>query len=155
MPDGAHTDSSFGVSIAVSMAVSMARGQKGITDMARLVVAVVVVAMTLLTPMIALAQGGADCTFPGRGHGVGGTPGHDGSPGTFPGGGNGPCNGHGNGGTRGGSGGGLAGGGGSLGGGGTVGGGSGGGTISATASEPVMLLTLAAGLLLAGALRRR
>ena len=114
------------------------------------------VAITVFAPIAVFAQGATDCTFPGQGHGVGGTPGRDGSSGTFPGGGNtggifpgGPCNG--NGGSGGNGGGGTPGG--TVGGGGSTGGG--GGTIHATASEPTMILTLAAGLILAGALRRR
>ena len=136
---------------AVSLLYAMCRGRKGTKTMSRMLAALAVV-VTLFAPVVVFAQGATDCTFPGRGIGVGGTPGHDGSPGTLPGGGNtggifpgGPCNGNGGnggGGTPGGT----------VGGGGT---GGGGGTIHATASEPTMILTLAAGLILAGVLRRR
>jgi len=106
-----------------------------------MVVALAVV-VTLFAPAVVFAQGTTDCTFPGRGNGVGGTfPGGGNTGGTFPGG---PCNGNG------GNGGGAPGG--TVGSGGT---GGGGGAIHASASEPTMILTLAAGLILAGALRRR
>ena len=94
------------------------------------------VMITLFAPVV-VAQAATDCTFPGQGNGVGGTfPGGGNTGGIFPGG---SCNGNGGGGTPGGA----------------VGTGGGGGTIHATASEPTMILTLAAGLILAGALRRR
>jgi hypothetical protein len=98
------------------------------------------VVITLFAPVVVFAQGATDCTFPGQGNGVGGTfPGGGNTGGVFPGG---ACKGNGGGGTPGGT---VA-----------VGGtGGGGGTIHATASEPTMILTLAAGLILAGALRRR
>lgn len=109
--------------------------------MSRLAIALVVV-MAVFAPLIAFAQGATDCTFPG-------------SSGTFPGGGNtggvfpgGPCNSN-SGGN--GAGGGLPAGGSVAGGGGA----GGGGTMHASASEPTMLLTLAASLLLAAHLRRR
>jgi hypothetical protein len=105
--------------------------------MSRVAVALAVV-FTLFAPVVVFAQGATDCTFPGQGNGVGGTfPGGGNTGGIFPG-----CNGNG-GGTAGGT----------VGGSGGTGGG--GGTIHATASEPTMILTLAAGLILAGALRRR
>ena len=105
--------------------------------MSRVAVALAVV-ITLFAPVVVFAQGATDCTFPGQGNGVGGTfPGGGNTGGIFPG-----CNGNG-GGTAGGT----------VGGSGGAGGG--GGTIHATASEPTMILTLAAGLILAGALRRR
>lgn len=113
--------------------------------MSRMLAALAVV-ITLVAPVVVFAQGATDCTFPGQGNGVGGTfPGGGNTGGIFPGG---PCNGNGgNGGNGGGTPGGTVGGGGGTGGGGS--------TIHATASEPTMILTLAAGLILAGALRRR
>jgi len=63
-------------------------------------VAIGLCALIAVAPTVAAAQGATDCTFPGKGIGVGGTPGKDGSPGTFPGGGatggtfpGGPCGG--------------------------------------------------------------